>query len=163
MFTGRNPHARVTHLQVMPVATIRTFAEVLRPDHVQVKAYEAGLTCGPPGLVLADILQRSGGVWETTVPVSPQMREDLQELAELTSDKQLRKMAELSEVRVPLRHLRHLDTQTRIVLGFRLDYTDAERQRLSSKPGRTDRGIACLLGDYVIPGDEDASLASRSG
>jgi hypothetical protein len=54
----------------MPVATIRTFAEVLRPDHVAVKAYEAGLTCGPPGLVLADILQRTGGVWETTVPLS---------------------------------------------------------------------------------------------
>jgi hypothetical protein len=138
----------------MPVAAIRPYAEVLRPDHVVVKAYEAGLTCGPPGLVLADVLQRSGGVWETTVPVSAPMREDLQELAELTPYEQLRKMAELSEVRVPLRHLRHLDPQTRIVLGFRLDYTDAERQWLSSKPGRADRGIACLLGDYVIPGSE---------
>ena len=138
----------------MPVAIIRPYAEVLRPDHVMVKAYEAGLTCGLPGLVLADILQRSGGIWETTVPVSPLMHEDLQELAELTSDEQLRKLAELSEVRVPLRHLRRLDPQTRIVLGFRLDYTDAERQWLSSKPGRADRGIACLLGDYVIPGSE---------
>ena len=138
----------------MPVATIRAYAEALRPDHVMVKAYEAGLTCGPPGLVLADIVQRSGGVWETTVPVSPPMREDLQELAELTSDEQLRKLAELSEVPVPLGHLRHLDPQTRIVLGFRLDYTDAERQCLSSKPERADRGIACLLGDYVIPGSE---------
>jgi hypothetical protein len=36
-------------------------------------------------------------------------------------------LAELSEVPVPLRHLRHLDPQTRIVLGFRLDYTDTER------------------------------------
>lgn len=84
----------------------------------------------------------------------PLMREDLQELAELTSDEQLRKMADLYEVRVPLGHLRHLDPQTRIVLGLRLDYTAAERQWLSSKPGRADRGIACLLGDYVIPGIE---------
>jgi hypothetical protein len=119
-----------------------------------VKAYEAGLTCGPPGLVLADILQRTGGVWETTMPLSPRMREDLRELVELTSDDELRKMAELSEVRVPLGHLRHLDAQTGIVLGFRLDYTDAERQWLNSKPERADRGIACLLGDYVIPGSE---------
>lgn len=53
------------------MATSRTYAEVLRPDHVQVKAYEAGLTCGPPGLILADILQRTGGVYETNVAPGP--------------------------------------------------------------------------------------------
>ena len=142
----------------MPVATFRTFAEVLRPDHVQVKAYEAGLTCGPPGLVLSDILQHTGGVYETTIDLGPQMRDDLREVAELTSDEHLRKIADLSEVPVPLGHLRHLDPQTRIVMSARLDYTDGERQWLSRRRHtQPDTGIACLLGDYVIPGDsEDA-------
>jgi len=135
------------------MATFRTYAEVLRPDHVQVKAYEAGLACGPPGLILADILQRTGGVYETTLPLDPRMRDDLQEVAELTSDEDLRRIADLSEVPVPLGHLRHLDPQTRIVVGARLDYTDQERQWLSRRPGRADTGIATLLGDHVIPGD----------
>jgi hypothetical protein len=55
------------------MATFRTYAEALRPDHVQVKAYEAGLTCGPPGLILADILQHTGGVYETTLYLDPRM------------------------------------------------------------------------------------------
>jgi hypothetical protein len=109
---------------------------------VQVKAYEAGLTCGPPGLILADILQRTGGVYETTLPLDPRMRDDLREVAELTSDEDLRRIADLSEVPVPLGHLRHLDPQTRIVVGTRLDYTDQERQWLSHRPGRADTGIA---------------------
>ena len=135
------------------MATFRTYAEVLRPDHVQVKAYEAGLTCGPPGLILADILQRTDGVYETTLPLDPRMRDDLREVAELTSDEDLRRIADLSEVPVPLGHLRHLDPQTRIVVGARLDYTDQERQWLSRRTGRADTGIATLLGDHVIPGD----------
>ena len=135
------------------MATFRTYAEVLRPDHVQVKAYEAGLTCGPPGLILADILQRTGGVYETTLHLDPRTRDDLREVAELTSDEDLRRIADLSEVPVPLGHLRHLDPQTRIIVGARLDYTDQERQWVGGRPGRADTGIATLLGDYVIPGD----------
>ena len=75
------------------MATFRTYAEVLRPDHVQVKAYEAGLTCGPPGLILADILQRTDSVYETTLHLDPRMRDDLREVAELTSDEDLRRIA----------------------------------------------------------------------
>jgi hypothetical protein len=37
------------------------------------------------------------------------MRDDLREVAELTSDEDLRRIADLSEVPVPLGHLRHLD------------------------------------------------------
>ena len=125
---------------------------------MQVRAYEAGLTCGPPGLVLADILQRTGGVYETTLPLPPRMRTDLREVAELTSDEHLRKIAELSEVPVPLGHLRHLDPQTRIVVGARLDFTGDEGLRLDrGRQTPPDPGIATLIGDYVIPGDsEDA-------
>ena len=134
------------------MATFRTYAEVLRPDHVQVKAYGAGLTCGLPGVILADILQRTGGVYETTAHLDPRMRDDIRELAELPSNEHLRGIAELSEVPVPLGHLRHLDPKTRIVLGIRLDFSDQDRQLLSRQPGRADAGIACLLGDYVTPG-----------
>ena len=144
------------------MATFRTYAEVLRPDHVQVKAYEAGLTCGPPGLILADILQRTGGVYETTLPMDPRMRDDLREVAELTSDEDLRSIADLSEVPVPLGHLRHLDPQTRIVMGARLDYTDQERRWLSSRPDRADTGIAALPGEHVIPGDSPAPTLGHS-
>ena len=140
------------------MATFRTYAEVLRPDHVQVKAYEAGLTCGPPGLILADILQRTGGVYETTLHLDPRMRDDLREVAELTSDEDLSRVADLSKVPVPLGHLPHLDPQTRIVVGARLDYTDQERQWLSRRPHRADTGIAILLGDHVIPGDSPALM-----
>ena len=42
------------------------------------------------------------------------------------------------------------------VVGARLDYTDAERQWLSRKPDRADTGIACLVGDHVIPGGSHA-------
>jgi hypothetical protein len=135
------------------VATFRTFAEVLRPDHVQVGAYKAGLTCGPPGLVLADILQRNGGAYETTLPISPGMRADLREVAELTSDERLREIAELSEVKVPLGHLRHLDPQTRVVVGYRLDYAGDESLQLErSRNTPRDPGIATLLGDWIVPG-----------
>jgi hypothetical protein len=81
------------------------------------------------------------------------MRDDLREVAELTSDEDLRRIADLSEAPVPLGHLRHLDPQTRIVMGARLDYTDQERQWLSRRRDRADTGIAALLGDHVIPGD----------
>lgn len=136
------------------MATFRTFAEVLRPDHVQVKAYEAGLTCGPPGLVLAEVLRRTGGVYETTLPLTPGMRARLRDVAELTSDEDLRRIAELSEVSVPLGHLRHLDPLTRIVVGARLDLTDDEGLRLERiRPTPPDPGIATLGGDCVMPGD----------
>lgn len=135
---------------------------MLRPDHVQVRAYEAGLTCGPPGLVLAEVLQRTGGVYEMTLPLPPRMRADLRDVAELTSDEHLRRIAELSEVSVPLGHLRHLDPQTRIVVGARLDLTDDEGLRLDrSRQVPPDRGIATLLGDYVLPGDSEGLTVSR--
>jgi hypothetical protein len=140
------------------VATFRTFAEVLRPDHVQVGAYEAGLTCGQPGLVLAEVLQRTGGVYEMTLPLPPRMRADLRDVAELTSDEHLRKIAETSEVSVPLGHLRHLDPQTRIVVGARLDLTDGEGLRLDrTRQAPPDPGIATLPGEYVLPGDSEGA------
>ena len=83
-----------------------------------------------PGAVLRDLLQRTGGVYTTTTRLTPKFREDIREIAELTSDDQLRRIAELAEVPVSLEHLRHVDPQTRIIVGYRLDVTPAESSRL---------------------------------
>ena len=83
-----------------------------------------------PGVVLGDVLQRTGGAYETTTRLTPKFREDVREIAVLTSDDQLLRIAELPEVPVSLEHLRHVDPQTRIVVGYRLDVTPAESPRL---------------------------------
>ena len=112
------------------VAIFRTYAEVLRPDHPQVAAHAAGLTCGPPGLVLGEVLERTGGVYETKMPLAPQMREDMRELAKFSADERLRQLADLDQVTIPFEHLRHLDPATRIVIGARIDFTSEESEWL---------------------------------
>ena len=132
------------------MATFRTYAKALRPDHPLVKIHNAALTWRPsryrsaeierdmraePGVVLADVLQRTGGVYETTTRLTPKFREDIREIAELTSDDRLLGVAELAEVPVSLEHLRHVAPQTRILIGYRLDVTPAESPRLRRKLG----------------------------
>jgi hypothetical protein len=135
------------------MATFGTYAEALRPDHPLVKIHKAALTWRPsryrpadierdmraePGVVLADVLQRTGGVYETTTRLTPKFREVIREIAELTSDGGLLGVAELAEVPVSLEHLRHADPRTRILIGYRLDVTPAEspqlRRRLALPP-----------------------------
>ena len=88
-----------------------------------------------PGVVLADVLQRTGGVYETTTRLTPKFREHIREIAELTSDEELLRVSELPEVPVSLEHLRHVDRQTRILVGYRLDVTPAESPRLRRRHG----------------------------
>jgi hypothetical protein len=52
-----------------------------------------------PGVVLGDVLQRTGGVYETTTRMTPKFREDIHEIAELTSDDWLLRIAELADAR----------------------------------------------------------------
>jgi hypothetical protein len=127
------------------VATFRTYAEALRPGHPVAKIHQAALTWRPsryrpaemdrdmraePRAVLADVLQRTGGAYETTVRLTPEFREVIREIAEVTSDDGLLGVAELAEVPVSLGHLRHVDPRTRILIGCRLDVTAAESPRL---------------------------------
>jgi hypothetical protein len=74
------------------MATFRAFAKVLEHDDPSMRIYEAGLRAcaGKPGIPLADFLERSGGVYLTTTPLGPQLRDDIREVAELTSDAELR-------------------------------------------------------------------------
>jgi hypothetical protein len=150
------------------MATFRTYAEILRPDHPLMKIHKAALTWRPSryrsteieqdsraeaGVVLGDILQRTGGAYETTTRLTPKFREDIREIAELASDDQLLRIAELPEVPVSLEHLRHRDPQTRIVVGYRLDVTPAEsprlRRRLAFPP---DPRITLHFDQVVFPG-----------
>jgi hypothetical protein len=137
-------------VEVMPMATFGTYAEVLRPDHPVMRNYKASLTWRPsryrpaelerdmraePGVVLGDVLRRTGGVYETTTGLTPKFREDIREIAELISDDELLRVSELPEVPVSLEHLRHVDRQTRILVGYRLDVTAAESPRLRRRHG----------------------------
>jgi hypothetical protein len=106
-----------------------------------------------PGVVLADVLQRTGGVFETTTPMTPTFREGIREIAELASDDQLLRIAELAEVPVSLEHLRQVDPQTRLLIGYRLDVTAAEcprlRRRLALPP---DPRITLHFNEVPFPG-----------
>ena len=149
------------------MATFWTYAEVLKPDHPMMKNYKSAIMWRPsryrpaameqdmrvePGVVLADVLQRTGGAYETTTRLTPKFREVIREIAELTSDDQLLRIAELPEVPVSLEHLRDVDPQARILVGYRLDVTPAEsprlRRRLALPP---DPRITLHFGEVVFP------------
>jgi hypothetical protein len=137
------------------MAIFRAYAKVLEPGDPAMRIYEAGLrTCpGQPGLLLADVLRRTGGVYETATPLPPQFRDDIREVAELTSDPELLAIADLTEVPVPLDHLRGLDPQTRIIITTELCYEADEGTRVSS--AREHRpALATIMPDgTVIAGD----------
>jgi hypothetical protein len=151
------------------VATFRTYAEVLRPDHPMMKNYKAAITWRPsryrpagigqdmraePGVVLGDVLERTAGVYKTTTRLVPEFREDIREIAELTSDDELLRASELPEVPVSLEHLRHVDRQTRILVGYRLDVSPAESPRLRRRMALPpDPGITLHLDEVVFPND----------
>ena len=63
------------------MAIFRAYAKVLEPGDPTMRIYETGLrTCpGQLGLLLADVLRRTGGVYETTTPLPPQLRDDIRE------------------------------------------------------------------------------------
>jgi hypothetical protein len=137
------------------MATFRAYAMVLEPDDPSMRIYRAGLRpCpGPPGHILADVLLRTGGSYETTTPLLPQLRDDIRRVAELTSDAALLAIAELTEVPVCLEHLRGLDPRTRIVIRAELRYEGDEGAQLS-RAGDQPPALATIMPDgTVIAGD----------
>jgi hypothetical protein len=137
------------------VAIFLAYAKVLEADDPSVRIYEAGLRqCpGPPGLVLAEVLRRAGGAYQTTAPLIPRLRDDIREVAELTSDAGLLAIAEQSEVRVSLEHLRGLDPQTRIVIRLELCYEGDEGARVSRATDRRPALATVLPDGTVVAGD----------
>lgn len=101
-------------------------------DHPVMKLYWK--TSRPPGVVLADVLSQTGGAYETTTSLSAQFRDDIRAVAELTADDELRRIAELPEVPVPLENCRQLEPQTRIALFCCLNVSPAETPRWRRVP-----------------------------
>lgn len=137
------------------MATFRACAKVLGPDDPAMRVYEAGLRAcpGEPGMPLAEVLRRSGDVYQATIPLTPRMRDDIREVAELTSDAELLNVAELTEVPVSLEHLRGLDPRTRIVIRSELNYEGDEASRVSAA-ARPHHALATVMPDgTVLPGD----------
>lgn len=138
------------------MATFQAYAMVLERDDPSMRIYEAGLrVCpGPPGMLLADVLRRTGGIYQTTTQLMPQLRDDIREVGELTSDPELLKLAALTEVPVSLEHLRGLDLQTRIVIRSELIYEAEERTRVSAATRQRPAALATVMPDgTVIAGD----------
>jgi hypothetical protein len=115
------------------MATFTGYAEVLTPQHAQYKAYAAGIKKTPPGMRLADILERTGGVYEVELGLPEDFRKQIRQVAELSSDRELLAIADRGRAPVSLEHLRGIDPQTRIVCGHRIDYTPEESERLRLK------------------------------
>jgi hypothetical protein len=111
------------------MAAFSTYAEALRPDHVMMTMYRAGLEKRSPGVVLADLLRQAGGAYETTTPLTAKFRGYIRAVAELTADNGLLEIAELPEVPVSLENCRQLDPRTRVVMFCRLDVRPAETPR----------------------------------
>jgi hypothetical protein len=150
------------------MATFRTYAEVLGPDHplMKTKARSAGWSSSryrsadvdqamraEPGVVLGDVFRQAGGAYETATKLTPRFREDIRETAELTSDGELLRIAGLPQVRVSLEHLRQVDPQARILVGYRLDVSLHESPRLSRRLALPpDPRITLHLDEVVFPG-----------
>jgi hypothetical protein len=137
------------------MAVLQAYAKVLEPSDPSMRIYEAGLRAcpGQPGLVLADVLRRTGGVYATTTTLPPHFRDDIREVAELTSDAELLAIAELTEVPVSLEHLRDLDLQTRIVIRSERHYEADEGARVSRARDRRPALATVMPDGTVIAGD----------
>jgi hypothetical protein len=137
------------------MAVFLAYAKVLEPSDPTMRIWEAGLHPCPrqPGLLLADVLRRTGGIYETTAWLPPRLRDDIREVAELTSDPELLAIADLTEVPVSLEHLHGLDPQTRFVIRTELCYEADEGARVSRT--REHRPVlATVMPDgTVIAGD----------
>lgn len=147
------------------MAIFRAYAKVLEPSDPAMRIYEAGLSpcAGQPGLLLGEVLRQTGGLYETTTPLVPNLRDAIREVAELTSDEELLAIAGLTEVTVPLDHLRGLDPETRIVIRIELLYEADEGARVSRT--REHRpALATIMPDgTVIAGDAVPGPAGRAG
>jgi hypothetical protein len=112
------------------MASFGTFAEVVAPDSITSVAYAAGVTKNTPGVPIKEILKRTNGVYENKLDLPKKLREEIRTVAQLTGDEELMKIAELPVVTVSLEHLRNVDPETRVYLGYWLEYTPKEMERL---------------------------------
>jgi len=63
--------------------TFKTFARPVSPEDPNAEAFAAGIITKPPGDPLRDILERTGGKYETVLHLSPRFREDIRRVGAL--------------------------------------------------------------------------------
>ena len=86
----------------------------------------------PSGQSAAEVLLRAGDDDCVAVPVPMSMRNQLHALAEATGDVELAAAAAIEERRVPVGHFRQLPADTRVMIGVRVKFSDAEAEHLRS-------------------------------
>lgn len=112
------------------MAKFTAWARALTPDDQRMKEYEAGIISKRPGLALRALLEWSGGAYEYKMILPPRFRENIREVAELTSDETMLTIARRGEFQLSLEHLRGADLESLITVGARLDYEPGEAERL---------------------------------
>jgi hypothetical protein len=117
------------------MARFYTFAEILSADHVQWSAYVSGVKKNPPGVPISEVLERTGGLYENKMDMSGRFRDKLRTAGQLTGSEELLRIAELPTINISLEHLRDAPPNTRIVMGYGIEYTPEEGKRLGFKQG----------------------------
>jgi len=84
----------------------------------------------PKGQSVEEVLLRADADDCVEVPVPTSMREQLRTLAAAMGDAAIGRDAEVASHRVPVGHLRQLPPDTRVLIGIRVKYTEAESQHL---------------------------------
>ena len=112
------------------MASFTTFADVLTTDSISWVAYTTGVTKNAPGVPIKEILQRTGGVYENRLEMSDAFREKLRTAGQLPGNEALLEIAEQPTVKISLEHLRGVDPNTRIIVGYGIEYADGEGEPL---------------------------------
>lgn len=112
------------------MASFTTFADVLTTDSISWVAYTTGVTKNAPGVPIKEILQRTGGVYENRLEMSDAFREKLRTAGQLPGNEALLEIAEQPTVKISLEHLRGVDPNTRIIVGYGIEYADGEGELL---------------------------------
>lgn len=109
------------------MARFTTYAEIVTPDHPAARAHAQGMTPNPAGRMLREYLELSGGEYIFRMPMDPRTRAKLLQVAAISNDDDLRRIADQSHVTISLEPFRNADPdKTRIVCGHKIEYTEAE-------------------------------------
>lgn len=112
------------------MASFTTFADILTSDSISWVAYTAGVKKNAPGVPIKEILKRTGGVYEHKLEMSDAFRDQLRTAGRLPGNEKLLEIADLPVVSISLAHLREADPNARVVIGYGIEYSEAESRQL---------------------------------
>lgn len=112
------------------MAKFTTFADVLTSDSISWAAYTSGVTKKAPGVTIREILKRNGGVYVNRLEMRDDFREQLRTAGRLPGNEDLLEVADRPTIDISLEHLRDVGLDTRIIVGYGIEYTDEEGEQL---------------------------------